>query len=59
MHNWEVIKIDLSGGNSRQVWIELCQKARLDPRAVLDNQLDNLLKFAIDTSSEGKVLSTC
>jgi hypothetical protein len=45
------------GGNSQQVWIELCQKARLDPRAVLDNQLDNLLKIVIDSSSESKVLS--
>jgi acyl transferase domain-containing protein len=45
------------GGNSRQVWIDLCHRARLDPRAVLDNQLDYLLKIIMDSSSEGKVFS--
>jgi hypothetical protein len=43
------------GGNSRQVWIDLCHRARLDPRAVLDNQLDHLLKIIMDPSSESKV----
>ncbi|KAI9508386.1 ARM repeat-containing protein [Russula earlei] len=42
-------------GNSRQVWIELCRKARIDPRAVLDNQLDNLLKIVNEPLAEGKV----
>jgi hypothetical protein len=50
---------DGSGGNSRQVWIELCRRARLDPRAVLDDQLDNLLNIIIDPSSENKVFSEC
>ena len=45
------------GGNSRQVWIDLCHRARLDPRAVLDNQLDHLLKIVMDPSSESKVFS--
>jgi hypothetical protein len=45
------------GGNSRQVWIDLCHRARLDPRAVLDNQLDHLLKITMDSSSESKVFS--
>jgi hypothetical protein len=45
------------GGNSRQVWIDLCHRARLDPRAVLDNQLDLLLKIIMDPSSESKVFS--
>ena len=45
------------GGNSRQVWIDLCHRARLDPRAVLDNQLDHLLKIIMDPSSETKVFS--
>jgi hypothetical protein len=44
-----------SGGNSRQVWIDLCHRARLDPRAVLDNQLDHLLEIIMDPSSESKV----
>jgi hypothetical protein len=48
-----------SGGNSREVWIDLCHRARLDPRAVLDNQLDNLLKIIMDPSSESKVFSEC
>jgi hypothetical protein len=47
------------GGNSRQVWIELCRRARLDPRAVLDDQLDSLLNIIIDPSSENKVFSKC
>jgi hypothetical protein len=47
----------IPGGNSRQVWIELCRKARVDPRVVLDNQLDNLLKITTDPLSERKVLS--
>lgn len=46
-----------SGGNSREVWIDLCHRARLDPRAVLDNQLNHLLKIIMDPSSESKVLS--
>jgi len=45
------------GGNSRQVWIDLCHRARLDPRAVLDNHLDHLLKIIMDPSSESKVFS--
>ena len=45
------------GGNSRQVWIDLCHKAHLDPRAVLDNQLDHLLKIIMDPSLESKVFS--
>ena len=44
------------GGNSRQVWVDMCHRARLDPRAVLDNQLDHLLKIIMDPSSGGKVL---
>lgn len=34
----------VTGGSSRQAWIELCQKARTNPRTLVDNQLDNLLK---------------
>ena len=45
------------GGNSRQVWIDLCHRARLDPRAVVDNQLEHLLKIIMDPSSESKVFS--
>ncbi|KAI0262196.1 ARM repeat-containing protein [Gloeopeniophorella convolvens] len=43
----------LISGNSRQVWIELCQKARVDPRAVVDNQLGKLLDI-VASSPEGK-----
>ncbi|KAH9007605.1 ARM repeat-containing protein [Lactarius deliciosus] len=39
-------------GNSRQVWIELCQKAHLDPHSVIENQLDNLLDTVITLSQE-------
>ena len=45
------------GGNSRQVWIDLCHRAHLDPRAILDNQLDHLLKIIMDPSLESKVFS--
>jgi hypothetical protein len=37
----------LLGGNSRQVWIDLCQKAHLDPHAVIENQIDNLLDITL------------
>ncbi len=49
----------VSGGNSRQVWTDLCQKAQLDPRAVLDSQLDDLLEIIIEPSSESKVPREC
>jgi len=45
------------GGISRQVWIDLCHRARLDPRAVLDNQLDHLLNVIMNPSSESKVFN--
>ncbi|KAH9976102.1 ARM repeat-containing protein [Lactifluus volemus] len=41
-------------GNSRQVWIDLCQKARLDPRAVVENQLDSLLNMVFPPSEDTK-----
>ncbi|KAH9175038.1 ARM repeat-containing protein [Lactarius sanguifluus] len=42
-------------GNSRQVWIELCQKAHLDPHSVIENQLDNLL----DTTDSADYAEAC
>jgi hypothetical protein len=49
----------LLGGNSRQVWIELCQKAHLDPHGVTENELDNLLNVTITLSQETGVIGKC
>ncbi len=49
----------LLGVNSRQVWIELCQKAHLDPHTVIENQLDNLLDAVITLSQEIGVIGKC
>ena len=47
------------GGNSPQVWIELCQKAHLDPHTIIENQLDNLLNTIITSSQEIAVIDEC
>ncbi|KAI0060576.1 ARM repeat-containing protein [Artomyces pyxidatus] len=41
-------------GHSRQAWIELCQKARADPRALVDHQLDRLFSIVVSTMSESQ-----
>lgn len=50
------VMVIILGGNSRQVWIELCRKAHLDPHAVTENQLDNLLNAVITLSQETGVI---
>ncbi|EIN06629.1 ARM repeat-containing protein [Punctularia strigosozonata HHB-11173 SS5] len=35
----------------RQVWIELCQKGRIDPRELVRNSLDHLLKLVLGASN--------
>jgi len=39
------------GGSDRQTWIDVCQKATVDPRAVVDKHLDRLLKLVLDASA--------
>ncbi len=51
--------VKLLGGNSRQVWIELCQKAHLDPHTVIENQLDILWDTVINLSQETGVIGEC
>lgn len=53
------VMVILLGGNSRQVWIELCQKAHLDPHAVTESQLDNLLNAVITLSQGTEVIGKC
>jgi hypothetical protein len=38
------------GGSDRQTWIDVCQKAIVDPRAIVDKHLDRLLKLVLDAS---------
>ncbi|KAA1470496.1 ARM repeat-containing protein [Dentipellis sp. KUC8613] len=37
-------------GKFRQPWIELCQKAKVDPGNLVEHQIDRLLKVALSTS---------
>lgn len=34
----------LPGSSSRQTWIELCQKARVDPHELVSGRLDDILQ---------------
>ncbi|RDB20660.1 eIF-2-alpha kinase activator gcn1 [Hypsizygus marmoreus] len=38
-------------GNSRQTWIDLCQKARTDPRELTNTHLNRLLKLILAASA--------
>ncbi|KIL54351.1 hypothetical protein M378DRAFT_174298 [Amanita muscaria Koide BX008] len=39
------------GGNFRQAWIDLCQKAGVDPRELLNKRLDTLLELILAAST--------
>jgi len=39
------------GGSDRQTWIDVCQKATVDPGAIVDKHLDRLLKLVLDASA--------
>lgn len=43
------------GGQSRQAWIELCQKARIDPPVLVQNQIERLFRLILDASASDKV----
>jgi len=38
------------GGSDRQTWIDMCQKAAVDPREIVDKYLDRLLKLVLDAN---------
>ncbi|TFK50812.1 ARM repeat-containing protein [Heliocybe sulcata] len=38
----------------RQVWIELCQKARMDPQALIGNKLDTLFQLILEASDSSE-----
>ena len=47
---------DFVGGSDRQTWIDLCQKASLDPYELINKYLDKLFHLALDAArSESKV----
>ena len=48
--------MDVVGGNSRQLWIELCQKAKADPANIIQTQLDKLFKIVLNASGGEKVV---
>ncbi|KDR69874.1 hypothetical protein GALMADRAFT_913484 [Galerina marginata CBS 339.88] len=41
---------NLISGPDRQTWIDLCQKAGVDPREIVDKHLDKLLKLILDAT---------
>lgn len=45
---------NVEGGNSRQLWIDLCQQCNVDPRQLVINNLSNLLEL-ISNNSESNV----
>lgn len=45
-----------SGGSARQTWIDVCQRARVDPYALVSSRLGALLTLNLDaTVANGKV----
>ncbi|KAF9561868.1 ARM repeat-containing protein [Agrocybe pediades] len=37
-------------GSDRQLWVDLCQKARSDPREIVDKHLEKLMKLILDAT---------
>lgn len=43
-------------GPLRQTWIDICQKANIDPKALIEKHVDKLLKLVLEsTTVEAKV----
>lgn len=40
-----------TGGALRQTWIDLCQKASVDPRELTNKRLDDVLKLVLAAST--------
>jgi len=38
-------------GPSQLLWIEICQRANVDPRELVGSKLDDLLKVALDATN--------
>lgn len=45
-------KFPLTGGNSMQTWIELCQKARADPHNLVTKNIEKLFDLIIKASNQ-------
>lgn len=41
----------VTGGQSRQTWIELCQKGRADPHDLVGRNVDKLFKLVLEAST--------
>lgn len=39
-----------TGGSDRHTWIDLCQKAEVDPREVIEKHLDRLIALVLEAS---------
>ena len=50
MHSLGVYRYDVAG-SSQLLWIEICQRANVDPRELVGSGLDDLLKISFDATS--------
>ena len=46
-------ELSFTGGSLRQTWIDLCQKASIDPREFTNKKLDDVLKLVLAASTMG------
>ena len=46
-----------AAGSSQLLWIEICQRANVDPRELVESKLDDLLKIALDATNSN--VGTC
>lgn len=53
-----VLILPLSGSTSRQTWIALCQKARIDPHDLVNRNLDKLFNIILAASAFPSKVST-
>lgn len=44
-------ELRFTGGSLRQTWIDLCQKASVDPRQLTNKRLDDMLKLVLAASA--------
>jgi hypothetical protein len=38
-------------GPMRQTWIDICQKANIDPKALIEKHVDKLLKLVLESTT--------
>ena len=54
----QIYSLLCTGGPDRQTWIDICQRARVDPHELVTNRLDKLIDLVLDASlTQGKVTS--